>query len=236
MFDKKLHQYQQSGNRISAMQMKDSLSKADVARKTMLESFIRQHPNSDLSLYAMNIYSFVNQENPEEVNSLLSTLGKELQETDEMIEIKRTAEENKNFIKGAKAPDFTQTDTSGAAITLSSLQGKFVLIDFWASWCKPCRAQNPSMLRLYQKYKNKGFTILGVSLDAKKEAWLKAIHDDKLEWQHVSDLKFWSNDVAKQYKITSVPQNFLLDPKGVIIGKNLSGDDLDQLLEKELGK
>jgi peroxiredoxin len=236
MFITRLNQYQQSGNKIAANQIKDSVSKAESARKEMLESFIRKHPNSDLSLYVMGIYSYVNQDIPEEVISLLSTLGKELQQTDEMMAIRKTAEENKNFIKGAKAPDFTQTDTSGVAITLSSLQGKYVLIDFWASWCKPCRAQNPSMVRLYQKYKNKGFTILGVSLDAKKEAWLKAIHDDKLEWQHVSDLKFWSNAVAKQYKITSVPQNFLLDPKGVIIGKNLSEDDLDQLLEKELVK
>ena len=159
-----------------------------------------------------------------------------MQETEEIIEIRKEAEYNERFMNGVKAPDFTQADTSGIAIALSSLQGKYVLIDFWASWCKPCRAQNPTLVRLYKKYKDKGFTILGVSLDSKKEAWLKAIHDDKLEWQHVSDLKFWSNAVAKQYKISSVPQNYLLDPHGVIIGKNLSEDDLDQVLERELSK
>ncbi|HEX6845624.1 MAG TPA: TlpA disulfide reductase family protein, partial [Chitinophagaceae bacterium] len=146
------------------------------------------------------------------------------------------AEENEKFMKGVKAPDFTQTDTSGAAVTLSSLRGKYVLIDFWASWCKPCRAGNPALVRLYKKYKDYGFTILGVSLDSKKDAWLKAIHDDELPWQQVSDLKFWNNAVAKQYKISSVPQNYLLDSQGVILGKNLSEDDLDQLLEKELTK
>ena len=120
------------------------------------------------------------------------------------------------------------------AVSLTSLQGKYVLVDFWASWCKPCRAQNPSLLRLYQKYNDKGFTILGVSLDSKKDAWLKAIHSDKLEWQQVSDLNLWNNAVAKQYKITSVPQNYLLDTKGVIIAKNLNEEELNEVLEKEL--
>jgi peroxiredoxin len=137
---------------------------------------------------------------------------------------------------GVKAPDFTQTDTSGTAITLSSLQGQYVMIDFWASWCKPCRAQNPTLLRLFKKYKDNGFTILGVSLDGKKEAWTKAIRDDKLEWLHVSDLKSWKNAVAQQYNISSVPQNYLLDSQGVIIGINLDEQDLEDLLDKQLVK
>ena len=151
-----------------------------------------------------------------------------------MLAIKKDAEENEKLLIGAKAPEFAQTDTNGVAVSLTSLQGKYVLIDFWASWCKPCRAQNPSLLRLYQKYNDKGFTILGVSLDSKKDAWLKAIHSDKLEWRQVSDLNMWNNTVAKQYKITSVPQNYLLDTRGVIIGKNLNEDELNEVLEKEL--
>ncbi len=235
--ESKLRQCQEAGNKKAAAETKDDLSEAKNARnKNVYESYILQHPNDDLTLYAMKLYSSIKAENPPEVKLLLSTLGKELQETEEMIEVRKDAEYNEKFMKGVKAPDFTQADTSGTAITLSSLQGKYVLVDFWASWCKPCRAQNPSLVRLYKKYKNNGFTILGISLDSKKEAWLKAIHDDKLEWQQVSDLKFWSNAVAKQYKISSVPQNYLLDQQGVIIGKNLSEDDLDELLEKELTK
>jgi peroxiredoxin len=208
----KVHQYEESGNKKAAAQTKDDLSEAkNVRKKNVYESYILQHPNDDLCIYAMRIYSSINLENPLEVKYLLSILGKELQETEEIIEIRKEAEENEKFMKGKIAPDFTQADTSGTAITLSSLHGKYVLIDFWASWCKPCRAQNPALVRLYKKYSDKGFTILGVSLDSKKEAWVKAIHDDKLQWPQVSDLKFWSNAVAKQYKISSVPQNYLLD-------------------------
>ena len=234
LFESRLRQYEESGNKKAAAQIRDSISKAQSARKVQYESYIRQHPDDELSLYAMGMYKFINSENPLEVKSLLSTLGKELQATEQMMEIKKDAEENEKFMKGAKAPDFIQTDTNGVAVSLSSLRGKYLLIDFWASWCKPCRAQNPSLLRLFQKYKDKGFTILGVSLDSKKEAWLKAIHNDKLEWQQVSDLNFWSNAVAKQYKITFVPQNYLLDAHGVIIGKNLNEDALNEILEKEL--
>ena len=233
-FESRLRQYQQSGNKKAAGQMKDSISKAQIARKAQYESYIRQHPNDELSLYAMGMYNFINRENPLEIKSLLSTLGKELQDTEEMLAIKKDAEENEKLLIGAKAPEFAQTDTNGVAVSLASLHGKYVLIDFWASWCKPCRAQNPSLLRLYQKYNDKGFTILGVSLDSKKDAWLKAIHSDKLEWQQVSDLNLWNNAVAKQYKITSVPQNYLLDTKGVIIAKNLNEEELNEVLEKEL--
>lgn len=233
----KLRQYKESGNKKAAAQTGDDLSEAKNARKkNVYESYILQHPNDDLCIYAMRIYSSINMENPLDVKYLLSILGKELQETEEIIEIRKVAEENEKFMMGKKAPDFTQADTSGTAITLSSLYGKYVLIDFWASWCKPCRAQNPALVRLYKKYSDKGFTILGVSLDSKKEAWVKAIHGDKLQWPQVSDLKFWSNAVARQYKISSVPQNYLLDSQGVIIGKNLDEMDLEQVLEKELVK
>ena len=133
---------------------------------------------------------------------------------------------------GSKAQDFTQNNPDAKAISLSSFKGKYVLVDFWASWCGPCRAENPNVVKAYNKYKDKGFTVLGVSLDGQstKAAWLKAIDSDGLVWTQVSDLKGWDNEAAKLYDVKSIPQNFLIDPNGVVIGKNLRGDDLQKKL------
>jgi peroxiredoxin len=136
---------------------------------------------------------------------------------------------------GSDALDFSQADTSGKMIRLSSFKGKYVLVDFWASWCKPCRMENPNVLAAYDRFKAKNFTVLGVSLDQNKSSWIKAINDDKLVWSQVSDLKFWNNDVARQYKIQQIPQNILIDPNGKIIGKNLRGAELDSKLCALLG-
>ena len=133
---------------------------------------------------------------------------------------------------GSPAPDFTQNDVNGTPVKLSSFRGKYVLIDFWASWCGPCRIENPHVVSTFNKYKGKNFTILGISLDKTedKALWLKAIKDDALDWTQVSDLKYWTNDVATLYKVSFIPQNFLIDPSGKIIAKNLKGADLDSKL------
>jgi peroxiredoxin/uncharacterized membrane protein YcgQ (UPF0703/DUF1980 family) len=145
------------------------------------------------------------------------------------------ANESKKYSKitiGQKALDFTQNDTLGKPVSLASFQGKYVLVDFWASWCAPCRAENPNVVNAYQKYKDKGFTVLGVSLDGlgTKEAWLKAIAKDQLAWTQVSDLMGGNNSVALLYDVKVIPQNFLIDPNGVIIGKNLRGEALNAKL------
>ncbi len=136
---------------------------------------------------------------------------------------------------GTDAVDFTQNDTSGKAISLSSFKGKYVLVDFWASWCKPCRMENPNVVKNYNKYKDKNFTVIGVSLDQQKDSWVQAIKKDGLGWNHVSDLQYWNNAVAQLYRIQSIPGNFLVDPNGKIIAKDLHGEDLGMTLQKFIG-
>jgi peroxiredoxin len=137
---------------------------------------------------------------------------------------------------GKQAPEFTMNDTTGKPISLSSFKGSVVLLDFWASWCGPCRAENPNVVAAFKKYSSKGFTVLGVSLDTDKEKWLKAIEKDGLSWTHVSDLVGWQNSAAKQYGVMSIPANFLLDKEGNILASSLRGEDLDKKLEEILGK
>ena len=138
---------------------------------------------------------------------------------------------------GSNAPDFSQADTTGSMVALSSFRGKYVLLDFWASWCGPCRNENPYVVAIYDKFKNKNFTVLGVSLDrpGQKDKWLNAIHEDRLTWTHVSDLQFWNNAAAQLYKISAIPRNFLVDPNGKIVAKNLRGFELEMKLCEILG-
>ena len=135
---------------------------------------------------------------------------------------------------GTMAPDITMPDVNGTNFSLSSLKGKYVLVDFWASWCGPCRAENPNLVKEYNAFKSKNFTILSVSLDNTKDKWLEAIKKDGLTWTHVSDLKYWKNEVAVQFGIESIPASFILDPAGKIIARDLRGADLGAFLSKTL--
>lgn len=135
---------------------------------------------------------------------------------------------------GQVAPDFGSLTPSGEEVKLSDLRGQYVLLDFWAAWCGPCRQENPNIVEQYHRFKDKGFTVLGVSLDRDRDAWLKAIEDDKLEWTQISDLKMWDSEAGKLYNITAIPASFMIDPDGKIVGKNLRGPALKQFLEENL--
>lgn len=137
---------------------------------------------------------------------------------------------------GSTAMNFTQADTLGKNISLADFRGKYVLVDFWASWCGPCRRENPNVVATYNKYKDKNFTVLGVSLDEERDSWLRAIKKDSLSWTQVSDLKGWENAVAQQYHITAIPRNLLIGPDGKILAKDLRGEDLQMKLRELLGE
>jgi len=141
----------------------------------------------------------------------------------------------KQLMIGLPAPDFTLETPDGKKVSLKDFKGKVVLIDFWASWCGPCRRENPNVVAMYNRYKDKGFEILGVSLDRSKEPWIKAIADDKLTWPHVSDLKGWGSSAAALYGITSIPHTVLVDRDGRIVARQLRGEVLGKKLEEILG-
>jgi peroxiredoxin len=158
------------------------------------------------------------------------------QKIQELSQKKQQSNDSRTATVGKVIPDFQQADPNGKMVSIQSFRGQYVLIDFWASWCGPCRQENPNVVKAYNRFKDKGFTVLGISLDKSKEPWLEAVRKDKLTWTQVSDLKFWSNAVAQQFGINSIPQNFLIDPNGIVIDKNLRGAALEDRLEQLFGK
>lgn len=193
---------------------------------------------------ALFALSYAQEVNMDTVKNLLANLTKKFPKNSSVAEVSKqfdqyatsqnSQSQNSGITIGQEAPDFTLPDVDGKPVSLNSFRGKYVLVDFWASWCGPCRQENPNIVATYNQFKDKNFTILGVSLDQDKKAWLKAINDDGLVWKQISDLKFWNSEAATLYQVQAIPFNVLIDPNGKVIAKELRGPDLRNKLAEVL--
>lgn len=238
LMNEKMNGYQQQYSAATASGNQDEIDRiqidVDATRENMqvyAKNFVKEHSNSIVAPF-ITLTQLAQPLEYKELKELVNLFPAELDSSVYSQQLKEIVEEKGRTAIGTKAPEFTMNDTEGNPVSLASFQGKYLLLDFWAAWCGPCRQENPNIVSAYNEFKDKGFDILGISLDRDKAAWLKAIEDDQLAWTQVSDLKYWQNEVAQLYGVDRIPHSVLLDPQGVIIAKNLRGQDLhDKLAE-----
>ena len=238
-YDKKMNdlyvsfmQAKQSGDSIQLKMIDSTYAKFEKEKTTFTNDFIKKNPKSVVAPYLVisNAYQY----ELADLESLTAKFDTSLNKSSYVKSLKERIIILKRIEIGQTAVDFTMNDSTGKPVLLSSFKGKIMLVDFWASWCSPCRAENPNVVRAYNEFNKKGFDILGVSFDMDKAKWMKAIKDDKLTWNHVSDLQGWGNAAGKLYGIMSIPASVLLDKDGKIIAKNLRGEDLHAKLAELL--
>lgn len=234
----KFMEAQQKGDQVTMQTLMDQITKIQEKYIDQNKKFIETNKDSYVSLLLLTQLAMSDAITTDEIKKYYTDLdasvkdtkkGKEFSENLKKIEeTQKESQAKKDKVAiGQKAPDFTANTPDGKAESLHKNLGKVTLVDFWASWCGPCRKENPNVVALYNKYKAQGLKIIGVSLDKEKEAWVKAIADDKLNWLQVSNLKFWDDAIAKDYTVEAIPATFLLDANGTIVARDLKGAELD---------
>ncbi len=196
-----------------------------------IDSLIAKYPDSPAAAFYLYRY-FTYQLPLDDLKATRARISPALADCPYVKDLDGIIKQLENVQIGKTAPEFSLPDTAGVSVSLSDFRGKYVLLDFWASWCPPCRRENPNVVKAFNEYKDKNFTIIGISLDKDKSKWLKAIADDNLTWTHLSDLKYWDSEIPALYGVRGIPANVLLDPDGVIIAKNITGEDLHQKLKE----
>ena len=220
----------QSGKEVDRSEVDAGFEALNKRLVDSVESLVKRYPSSMVTPFII-IDRFVNYPNPEKAASTYAALAPAAKKSTYGLELEQYLKIGAKTAIGVK-PSFSIPDINGKTLKLADMKGKVVLVDFWASWCGPCRKENPNLVKAYAKYHDKGFEIIGISLDDKRENWIKAIEADKLPWVHASDLKGWKSDLAVEYGIKSIPMSFLVDATGKIIAKDLRGDQLDKALER----
>lgn len=223
-----------AGNEEQATQLMQQVEVLYESTNTMQADFVRNNPGSYAAPYFLSRVQYGME--VEELDKLVSALDPKLNEVPSIVALKERIEKLKTVAVGQIAPDFTMNDPDGNPVKFSEIYKKneYTLLDFWAAWCGPCRQENPNIVAVYNDYKDKGFSVFGVSLDRDRDAWLKAIDDDKLTWDHVSDLAYWNNEAAQLYAVNSIPSSLIVDKNGRIVAKNKRGEELRETISELL--